>query len=99
MKIEVGKQYKTRNGKRVRIYATDTGSEEQMIHGAWEYAPGLWFSAGWYEDGSYDSDGESVLDIVDETIAEPAKPASERPTLWVVCVDPSDSTYMAYDAY
>lgn len=33
MKIEIGKQYRTRDGKEVRIYAVDAGSDKP-VHGA-----------------------------------------------------------------
>jgi len=39
-KIEMGKQYRTRDGKEVRIYATDAKGD-QAIHGAY-YCEDCW---------------------------------------------------------
>ena len=51
MKIEVGKLYRTRNGRKVRIYATDIEGE-LPIHGAF-YCPedSLWKVNAWRENG------------------------------------------------
>ena len=51
-KIEVGKSYKTRNGRQVRIYAVD-GAGGTAIHGAVWSNLGTWRSTSWYADGSY----------------------------------------------
>ena len=51
-KVEVGKSYKTRNGREVRIYAVD-GAGDTAIHGAVWSNLGTWRSTSWYADGSY----------------------------------------------
>ena len=51
-KIEVGKSYKTRKGRQVRIYAVD-GAGDTAIHGAVWSDLGTWRSTSWYADGSY----------------------------------------------
>ena len=60
MKIEVGKLYRTRNGYKVRIYATDVEGE-LPIHGAF-YCPedSLWELNAWRENGI---DGEYCPDF------------------------------------
>ena len=48
-KIEMGKQYRTRDGKEVRIYAVD-GVGAYPVHGAIRHEYG-WSFAGWTNDG------------------------------------------------
>ena len=49
--IDINKQYRTRDGREVRIYATDGGGP-QPVHGA---ISGLnfWSTANWSKNGSY----------------------------------------------
>ena len=47
--IDKNKTYKTRDGREVRIYATD-GTDNQSIHGAVKDGNG-WTIAAWYSDG------------------------------------------------
>lgn len=63
MKIEVGKFYRTRNGRKVRIYDTDVEGE-LSIHGAY-YCPenSLWEVNAWRENG-IDGDYEPDFDII-----------------------------------
>jgi hypothetical protein len=51
MMIDINKQYRTRDGREVRIYATDGGGP-QPVHGA---VSGLnfWSTASWSKNGSY----------------------------------------------
>jgi hypothetical protein len=48
-KISMGKQYKTRDGREVRIYATD-GAGEHPVHGALKSSKG-WIYATWDSQG------------------------------------------------
>lgn len=64
MKIEVGKFYKTRDGHKVRIYAID-GYSRFPIHGAKLFG-GDWIQTKWEPDGFWNSNTESVDDIVSE---------------------------------
>lgn len=65
MKIEPGKFYKTRSGRKARIYAVD-GDSVRPIHGA-IIANGDWILAGWGMDGNfYDSSNESEYDLISE---------------------------------
>lgn len=61
MKLEVGKYYVTRNGKKVRIYATD-GNGCTPVHGA-VYTDG-WTQLRWALDGLRLSHGREQYDIV-----------------------------------
>jgi hypothetical protein len=47
--IELGKQYKTRDGREVRIYAVDAGGH-RPIHGAIREGQ-EWFACTWLHDG------------------------------------------------
>ena len=51
MMIDINKKYRTRDGREVRIYATDGGGP-QPVHGA---ISGLnfWSTANWSKNGSY----------------------------------------------
>ena len=66
MKIEPGKYYKTRDGRKVRIYATD-GLAEYPIHGAVLNNNG-WRAAMWDSSGSaYNNLAiQATVDIVSE---------------------------------
>ena len=64
--IEVGKFYKTRDGYKVRIYATDVSPNNQ-IHGAILNSCGEWVIKFWpTAEGKSSLYPESVGDIVGE---------------------------------
>ena len=52
--IDIKKQYKTRDGHKVRVYAVDGGGK-YPVHGA-VFADGFWKINYWKEDGRWDSD-------------------------------------------
>ncbi len=56
--IELGKQYKTRDGREVRIYAVD-GRKDEEVHGAFlrkgEWTPCSWNKRGLWCDGGIDT--------------------------------------------
>ena len=62
MKIEAGKFYKTRDGRKARIYCLDGGS--LPIHGGVLYENGF-CPCQWLEDGRFDT-YESRADLVSE---------------------------------
>jgi hypothetical protein len=85
MMIDINKKYRTRDGREVRIYATDGGSY-MPIMGATLYTSKegktWWESARWKEDGSYDPYGrETKFDLVEvdelNTSAERVKKTEE----------------------
>ena len=49
--IDINKQYRTRDGREVRIYATDGGGP-QPVHGA-VFGLNFWSTASWSKNGSY----------------------------------------------
>jgi len=57
-KIEVGKAYKTRDGKQVRIHSVD-GFGVHGIHGDVFDGGNEWFFTTWLKDGSYLEEGGS----------------------------------------
>jgi len=71
--ISKDKTYRTRDGREVRIYATD-GDNGGIIHGA-VFSNGWQFRL-WYSDGCYDRDVESNLDLIE------VKPRIKR-TFWM----------------
>ena len=75
--IDINKKYRTRDGREVRIYATD-GAPSGVIHGAIksEYSDG-WFPYIWGESGKHYKD--HVLDLIE------VRPR-HRKTVWLhVC--------------
>lgn len=51
MMIDINKKYRTRDGREVRIYATDGGGP-QPVHGA-IFGLNFWSTANWSKNGSY----------------------------------------------
>lgn len=64
MEIEIGKEYLTRDGKKVRIYAID-GASPKSIHGAY-CIQSKWLPFAWYPKGHAMLQGFSEMDIVNE---------------------------------
>lgn len=63
MKIEIGKQYRTADGREVRIYAVD-GLEGKRVHGA-IFTPRVgWEHRAWFPDGRMHSTS-SGCDLVE----------------------------------
>jgi len=75
--ISKDKTYRTRDGREVRIYATD-GDNGGTIHGA-IFLNGWQFRL-WYSNGSYDRDAETSLDLIE------VKPRIKR-TVWLHIYD------------
>jgi hypothetical protein len=77
MMISMDKEYRTRDGREVRIYATD-GIGHQSVHGAYRDVNGAWAMWLWSKEGvgtvGYAEDG--VIDLVE------VKPRIKR-TVWV----------------
>lgn len=72
--IDIKKQYRTRDGREVRIYATD-GSEDMCVHGAIRFDGG-WASEVWTQHGKYFPPKESIHDLIE------VKPRIKR-EVWV----------------
>lgn len=63
MTIEIGKQYRTRDGRDVRIYAAD-GDEEMPVHGAVLTKHG-WKVNSWAPDGRWCPNMTDARDLVE----------------------------------
>lgn len=72
--IDITKIYRTRDGREVRIYATD-GSEDMCVHGAIRFDGG-WASEVWTQHGKYFPPKESIHDLIE------VKPRIQR-EVWV----------------
>lgn len=66
--FEVGKEYKTKGGLEVRIYATDGKESCHPIHGA-VYEDGGWLPAAWTKAGQHHLD--ATFDLVSPSPALP----------------------------
>ena len=72
--IDKNRIYRTRDGREVRIYATD-GNELKRVHGAFKHTySGCWTSCDWESCGSHWRD--TLLDLIE------VRPRHKR-TLWV----------------
>ncbi len=71
--INKDKQYRTRDGREVRIYATD-GKDSNAVHGA-VFRNGMWLITTWRADGCY-AGVKSDSDLVE------VKPRIKR-TVWL----------------
>lgn len=88
--IELGKQYKTRDGCEVRIYAMDGGGRFP-VHGAVKLDDGTWRQEEWTLTGSYngEKDGHTLphhLDLIE------VKPRIQR-EVWVNVYRGSDAEF------
>ena len=74
--IDKNKTYKTRDGREVRIYATD-GIDDQSIHGAVKDNLNGWILHAWYSDGVHArSDRNGRYDLIE------VRPRHKR-TVWL----------------
>jgi len=75
--IDISKQYRTRDGREVRIYATDGGLGRCMTHGAAKNESGYWQSVSWYtaHGGYYDDGVHHPYDLIE------VRPRHKR-TVW-----------------
>lgn len=62
--IDKSKSYRTRDGREVRIYATD-GEHGQTIHGAIKHEEDGWQFRIWYRNGKYDKNEEHRYDLIE----------------------------------
>lgn len=61
--IDKTKQYRTRDGREVRIYATD-GGDGNVVHGAIK-TEGLWVVTAWPGNGAISNFTKSGLDLIE----------------------------------
>ena len=79
--IDKNKVYKTRDGREVRIYATD-GEHGELVHGAIKHKEYGWQSMLWFADGHYHDGENSCRDLIE------VRPRHKR-TVWVNVYDDS----------
>ena len=62
--IELGRNYRTRDGREVRIYAVDGKGPASVVHGAVNAGDG-WVPHSWYADGMYrhGSEGTDLIEV------------------------------------
>ena len=86
--ISIDKQYRTRDGREVRIYATD-GGHGKIIHGAIKNGP-YWEAFSWQSNGMVSCYDQNVEDLVK------VRPRHKR-TVWLnVYGSPDDVTAYNY---
>ena len=74
--IDINKKYRTRDGREVRIYATDEGCGVASVHGAIKTKDGIWHVYSWSEDGLSIFGREQDKDLVE------VRPRHKR-TVWL----------------
>jgi len=79
--IELGKQYKTRDGCEVRIYAVDGGGRFP-VHGAVKLDDGTWRQEEWTLTGSYNGESSHGHTIAHHLDLIEVKPRIQR-EVWV----------------
>ena len=72
--IDINKKYQTRDGREVRIYATDGGSRNP-VHGSIKEEDG-WILQVWPKSGRYDDDEDYRIDLIE------VRPRHKR-TVWM----------------
>ncbi|CAB4122593.1 hypothetical protein UFOVP32_41 [uncultured Caudovirales phage] len=82
--IDINKKYRTRDGREVRIYATDGGPNKMSVHGAINYGEN-WQSCSWHSLGVYYADSESEKDLIE------VRPRHKR-TVWMNIYGPESFT-------
>jgi len=82
MKFEIGKFYKTRDGRKAQIFMLDNGAGYML--GVGLHANGIWFFNQWRCDGTIYIDSDTPLDLISEW-EEPKKPKLLAPALAYFC--------------
>ena len=87
--ISMDKKYRTRDGREVRIYATD-GHFPSPVHGAFRGSgdnKGTWISWQWMANGRASMSFESEMDLIE------VKPRIQR-TMWVNLFPNATTVYL-----
>ena len=72
--IDINKKYRTRDGREVRIYATDGGGG-RTVHGA-VYCAGNWYPQSWCSGGKLSAEINDPVDLIE------VRPRHKR-TVWL----------------
>lgn len=78
--IDMKKQYRTRDGREVRIYSIDAGGQ-YPVHGAIEARSNLWRLASWTNNGIFSAVPAHLATQTEDDLVE-VKPRIKR-TIWV----------------
>lgn len=105
MNIEAGKFYKTRNGMKVRIYATDGGRindpsnpdnfYDEAVHGAF-FRDGYWYMIYWGIDGVLSRREMKDFDIVSPWFDPPLVDWDKFPKHIIALAMNDDGTWRGY---
>lgn len=66
LKIEAGKFYRTRDGRKAGIYRTDVNTSKRSIHGYVIASDGIEYSRYWRSDGMFFNTKKSKVDLIEE---------------------------------
>lgn len=66
LKIEAGKFYRTRDGRKAGIYRTDVNNRRHSIHGYIVNPDGGEYSSCWYGDGRFFNTWQHSDDLIEE---------------------------------
>ena len=72
--IDINKKYRTRDGREVRIYSTDTERAKKEVHGAIKDKDG-WYMLAWSKNGIF-SNVDRNLDLIEV-------PHRHKRTMWI----------------
>ena len=89
--IDINKTYRTRDGREVRIYATNEDCDVASVHGAIKATDGVWHVYSWSKNGrsilGREQDNKDLIEV---------RPRHKR-TMWVnVYGSPDDVTAYNY---
>jgi hypothetical protein len=78
MKVEIGKEYQTRDGRAVRLFVTDARDPEHPVSGEYCATLGRWVLMAWQADGRCTCHGSnpSPIDLI-------PKEKRVKETLWI----------------
>jgi hypothetical protein len=69
MSIDINKQYKTRDGREVKIFMTDGGGIAPVLGAIYDarviFGSQAWIAARWYESGEMTKAGPSDDDLIE----------------------------------
>jgi hypothetical protein len=81
--IDINKKYRTRDGREVRIYATD-GRGGTAIHGAIKTPSGYWQQESWWSNGQLLTTLQSDSDLIEV-------PPRHKRTVWLNMYEDGDT--------
>jgi hypothetical protein len=97
MKIEPGKFYITRDGRKARIYATDSGHERYPIHGACLEEESFWSQESWKAAGDARDGIQHHSDLISPWVEKPVVDWTAMPDGAIAVAKGKDGTWRAYN--